>query len=119
MVGAGPSGPVRRRDGLGEARDASDVVVKKRALDAGHGVAGTALVGARPPSIEQVEIASYLYTRAPKQMFEKHHAAAWESTDELARRWHGRRHDDLARSVFSALPRTTVDGEVLSVALGQ
>ena len=40
MVGAGPSGPMRRRDGLGEARDASHVVVKKRALGAGHGVPG-------------------------------------------------------------------------------
>ena len=50
MVGAGPSGPMRRRDGLGEARDASHVVVKKRALGAGHGVAGAALVDARSPT---------------------------------------------------------------------
>ena len=34
---------MRRRDRLGEALDAADVVVKKRALDAGHGVAGAAL----------------------------------------------------------------------------
>ena len=50
MVGAGPSGPVRRHEDLGETLDASDVVIKKRALDADHGVAGAALVDARSPT---------------------------------------------------------------------
>ena len=46
-VCAGPIGHVCRREGLGEALDASDVALRKVHLDADHGVAGTALVGAR------------------------------------------------------------------------
>ena len=46
-VCAGPIGHVCRREGLGEALDASDVALRKVHLDADHCVAGTALVDAR------------------------------------------------------------------------
>ena len=46
-VCAGPIGPVRRREGLDEALDASDVALRNVHSTPADGVAGTALVGAR------------------------------------------------------------------------